>query len=294
MKGGTLIAKILKKEGIEFVTGFPRNALHEMLAEEGIRLIKFRNERVAVNAADGFTRASFGDRQGVSVVQYGPGIENSFGGIAHAYADSVPILLLPGGYDRRRKVVPNFDSAKNFSEVTKWVDDINFIDRAPEMFRRAFTYLRSGRPGPVMLVVPTDIATEEAPDFDENFEYIPVKRFRTQGDPADIRAAAQALSAAACPVIRAGGGVLAAQAWDELRELAELLQIPFFTTMNGKSVFPESHPLALGAGGQSRPEMVMHFLRKTDLVFAVGSSCTVEAFTTPPAAGLSGHTNHNR
>jgi acetolactate synthase-1/2/3 large subunit len=285
LRGGHLIAKILKREGIEFVTGFPRNALHEMLAEEGIRLIKFRTERVAINAADGFTRSSFCDRHGISVVQYGPGIENSFGGVAHAFADSVPILLLPAGYERRRKVVPNFDALRNYREVTKWVDEVNFIDRAPEMFRRAFTYLKDGRPGPVMLVLPTDIITEEASGVDDNFEYTPVKRSRSQGDPADVREAAKLLIAAKCPVIRAGGGVLYAKAWDELKELAELLSIPVFTTLNGKSAFPESHPLALGAGGQSRPDMVMHFLRKTDLVFAVGSSCTEEAFTTPLRPG---------
>jgi acetolactate synthase-1/2/3 large subunit len=284
MKCGNLIAGILKKEGIDFVTGFPRNALHEMLAEEGIRLIKFRTERVAINAADGYTRSSFCERHGVSVVQYGPGIENGFGGVAHAYADSVPILLLPAGYERRRKVVPNFDSLQNFREVTKWVDEVNFPDQIPAMFRRAFTYLKDGRPGPVMLVIPTDLITEEAIGVDES-EYSPVKRAKSQGDPSDIKEAARMLIAAKSPVIRAGGGILYAKAWDELKELAELLQIPVFTTLNGKSAFPESHPLALGAGGQSRPEAVMHFLRKADLVFAAGSSCTAEAFTTPLRSG---------
>jgi acetolactate synthase-1/2/3 large subunit len=285
MKCGNLIAKILKREGIDFVTGFPRNALHEMLAEEGIRLIKFRTERVAINAADGFTRSSFCERHGVSVVQYGPGIENGFGGVAHAFADSVPILLLPAGYERQRKVAPNFDSLQNYREVTKWVDEVNFIEQAPDMFRRAFTYLKDGRPGPVMLVLPTDLITGEVkgPDLSDN--YTPVKRTRSQGDPADIRETAKALIAAQCPVIRAGGGVLYAKAWDELKELAELLQIPVFTTLNGKSAFPESHSLALGAGGQSRPDMVMHFLKKADLVFAIGSSCTIEAFTTPLRPG---------
>ena len=243
MKYGHLIAKILKKDGVDFVTGFPRNALHEMLAEEGIRLIKFRTERVAINAADGFTRSSFCQRHGVSVVQYGPGIENGFGGVAHAYADSVPILLLPAGYERNRKIVPNFDALQNFREITKWVDEVNIADQIPTMFRRAFTYLKNGRPGPIMLIIPTDIITEEAAGFNENFNYCTVKRSKSQGDPADIKEAASALITAKCPVIRAGGGVLYANAWDELRELAELLQIPVFTTMNGKSAFPENKQL---------------------------------------------------
>ena len=108
-----------------------------------------------------------------------------------------------------------------------------------------------------------------------------MKATRSAGDPADIKAAARALIAAKNPIIRAGQGVLFACAWDELKELAELLQVPVFTTMSGKSGFPEDHPLALGAGGRTRPKAVMHFLKKADLVFAIGSSCTKEGFTTP-------------
>jgi acetolactate synthase-1/2/3 large subunit len=120
---------------------------------------------------------------------------------------------------------------------------------------------------------------EEIPD--KVFQYKPVKATKSAGDPADIKAVVKALIAAKSPIIRAGQGILFAQAWDELREFAELLQIPVFTTMCGKSGFPEDHPLALGAGGKTRPKMVMHFLKKADLVFAIGSSCTKEGFTTP-------------
>ncbi len=284
MQGRTAIARILKEEGVEFVTGFPRNLLHEALAEEGIRFIKFRTERVAINAADGFTRASFGKKIGVASVQNGPGIENGFGGIAHAFADSVPILVLPQGYPRRQKVFPAFDSVKNFGEVTKWVDEINFADRGPELMRRAFTYLRNGRPGPVLLVLPQDVALEE---FDDSkFTYKSVSSAKTMGDPEKIKEIVKALIEANNPVIRAGAGILYAGAWKELVELAELLEIPVYTTMNGKSCFPESHPLSLGAGGRARPDMVMHFLRKTDLIFAIGSSCTNEPFTTPLPDGV--------
>jgi len=149
----------------------------------------------------------------------------------------------------------------------------------PAVMRRAYTYLRMGRPGPVMVEIPRDVNLEEFDDA--KFQYTPVKRTKPAGDPADVRAVAKALIAAKNPVIRAGQGVLYACAWDELRELAELLQIPVFTTMCGKSAFPENHPLSLGAGGRTRPKMVMHFLKKADLVFAIGSSCTMEPFTTP-------------
>ena len=283
MKGKAAIAEILRMEGIEFITCFPYNTIIDAVAEEGIRTILARTERVAVGIADGFTRASNGQRTGVCIMQCGPGSENAFAGVAHAFADSVPILALPGGYERRMLVAPQFSALQNYREITKWVDTINFADRVPEMMRLAFSYLRNGRPGPVMLEVPEDVAEEE---FDDAiFQYSPVKGAKTAGDPADVREVAKALMAAKNPVIRAGQGVLYARAWDELRELAELLQIPVYTTMCGKSAFPENHPLSLGTGGLTRTKMVIHFQNKADLVFAIGSSCTKEEYTTPIPEG---------
>jgi len=93
-KSKQAIARVLEVERPEFIAGFPSNPLFESVVQEGIWTIQTRTERVAVNMADGFTRASFGERNGVAVMKYGPGIENAFSGIAHAYADSLPILLL--------------------------------------------------------------------------------------------------------------------------------------------------------------------------------------------------------
>jgi acetolactate synthase-1/2/3 large subunit len=279
VKAKAAVAKILKMEGVEFITGFPINPVIDPAAEEGIRYIKARTERVAVNIADGFTRASFGQRIGVCTLQYGPGIENAFSGVAQAFSDSVPILLLPMGHPRRRLVPPNLSAVQSYQVVTKWVDSLNLADRAPELMRRAFSYLRTGRPGPVVIELPADVSDEE---FDDGlFRYKPVKGAKSEGDPADVREAAKALIAAKNPIIRAGLGVLYACAWDELREFADLAQIPVFTTMCGKSAFPENHPLSLGTGARTRPKMVMHFLRKADLVFAIGSSCSNEDYTTP-------------
>jgi len=283
MDGKTAIAKVLKTEGVEFVTCFPYNPVLDAVAAEGIRPIKPRTERVAVGMADGFSRASLGQRNGVCFVQTGPGSENCFAGVAQAFADSSPVLIIPGGYPRRDLKRPQFIAVHNFREVTKSVDMIHFADQVPTLMRRAFTYLRTGRPGPVMLEVPTDVSFEEFDD--ELFQYKPVKGWKSAGDPADVRRVAKALIAAKNPVIRAGNGILYAGAWDELRQLAELLQIPVFTTMQGKSAFPENHPLSLGAGGRTRPKMVIHFLKKADLVFAIGSSCTKELFTTPIPEG---------
>ncbi|MFC1954658.1 thiamine pyrophosphate-requiring protein [Chloroflexota bacterium] len=279
MQATTAIVKILKAEGVEFISGFPMNALFETGAKEGIRPIIARNERVGVGIADGFTRASFGKRIGVCAMQSGPGVENAYSGVAQAFSESVPILVLPTGPARRRLLPPNYIASKSFQDITKWADMINFADRVPEMMRRAFTCLKMGKPGPVLLEIPGDVANEELDD--SMYIYTPVKESRSAGDPTDVRETAKALIAARNPVIRAGMGVLYATAWNELTELAELLKVPVFTTMAGKSAFPENHPLALGAGGRTRPKMLMHFLKKADLVFAIGSSCTKEGFTTP-------------
>jgi acetolactate synthase-1/2/3 large subunit len=285
MQGRTAIAKILKLEGVESLACFPNNAVIEAGAVEFIRPICARTERVAVNIADGFSRVSSGRRIGVCAMQYGPGSENAFGGIAQAYSDGSPILLLPGGVERARQgVAPNFQAIYNYRSVTKWVEVVNAAQRIPQMMRRAFTLLRCGRPGPVMLEIPTDVAREEVPD--EAVRYTPVKRTAPLGDPADVREAARMLLAAKTPVILAGQGVLYAEAWDDLRTLAELVQAPVATTLNGKSAFPEDHPLALGAGGGlSRPPMVDHFLTKADLVFGIGTSFTRSTFIVPIPSG---------
>ena len=277
MQGKTAIAKILKKEGVEFISGFPMNPVIEAAAEEGIRTIMARNERVGVGMADGYTRVSNGKKIGVCAMQSGPGVENAFSAVAQAYSESSPILVLPGGSPRRRVVPPYYLSSRAFESITKWSETVNLADRLPGMMRRAFTRLRTGRPGPVLLEIPMDVANEE---FDDNiFDYTPVKAARAAGDPEAVKAVAKALLEAQSPVIRAGIGILWAEAWDELLEFAELLQIPVYTTNNGKSSFPENHPLALGAGGNSYPKMLSHFSNKADLVFAIGSSCTKGGFT---------------
>lgn len=278
MKGGEAVAKILKMEGVDFITGFPMNPLHDYCAAEGIRFIKFRMERAAINCNYGYTVASFRKRTGVASMQFGPGIENSFPGVAQAYSDNIPILVLPGGYRRRQQgLAPNFCARDNYRHITKWVDTVNFPDRVPEMMRLAFTYLRSGRPGPVVLELPMDVMQG---DFDDSmFYYKPVKAYKSQGNPADIEAVVKVLFEAKHPVIRAGTGILFAEACEELKEFAELAQIPVTTSMNGKSAFPEDHYLALGPCSRTRSDMVVNYFEKADAVFAIGSSNMREIYT---------------
>ena len=284
MDGVTAIANILKLEGVDFICCMPSNPLIEAAAIAGIRPIVCRQERTGVHMADGFTRINNGRKNGIFLAQNGPGAENAFAGIAQAYADSVPILFLPAGAARRRQGTdPVFSPTRSYEGVTKWAAHINYADRVPELMRRAYTQLRSGKPGPVLLEIPQDLNAEEISE--EQFDYEPPPIVRTAADPDAIGPAVRALLGAQRPVIYAGQGVLYAEASDELRQVAEFLQVPVLTTLEGKSAFPENHPLALGVGGSSTTGSVHRFLTQADLVFAVGCSLVKSGFTTPIPPG---------
>jgi len=281
MKIVDVIAEILKREGVEFLSCYPTNTLIEAAASAGIRPIVCRQERVGVGIADGFTRVTNGRRIGVFTMQAGPGAENAFAGITTAYSDSVPVLLLPVGHARNTSQVFHFfRSVQAYAPVTKWIEEITLADQVPEIMRRAFTHLKMGRFGPVLVEIPNDVAVEEFPAAKIN--YTPVKRALSSANAADVAAAAKVLVEAKRPVIVAGQGVLYAEASDELVELAELLQAPVTTPLEGKSAFPENHPLALGTGAGVMSRSVHAFLQKADVVFAVGASLTKHSIVAAP------------
>ncbi|MCH2203104.1 MAG: thiamine pyrophosphate-requiring protein [Fuerstiella sp.] len=276
MKGSNVIAKILKTEGVDRVFCFPFTPIIESLAEEGIRIIVARQERVAENMADGYSRITNGRRLGVVTVQQSAGAENAFAGIAHARTDSSPVLFLPGHPGRELAgVPPTFDSVPNYRSTTKWSDMIPSVGSIPQRMRRAFTALRSGRPGPVMLELPVDVCKE---DFAGSLEYESVAQARTAADPSRISDAAQLLLSASRPMIWAGQGVLYAEATDELTQLAERLGAPVMTTLLGKSAFNERHPLSLGTGSYTETAMQKDYLNRCDVVFSIGASLTRTTF----------------
>ena len=282
MKGGAAIANILKQEGVEYIFCFPNNPLIDAAASVGIRPIITRIERTAVNMAMGYARTNGGSPLAVCVFQGGPGIENAYGGVAQAFADSSPILILPGQAGAARQNQPSvYDSVRHYEGVTKWTGIVNSADRVPEMMRRSLSALRTGSPKPVLMEIPGDVVNAEMAD--EEFAYQPVQRRRSAGDPDDIREVASVLLASELPVIYAGQGIFHADASDELQELAELINAPVLTTTLGKSCFPEDHPLALGAGGTSATKMVGHFLGRCDTVFGIGTSFqkTLASYTVP-------------
>lgn len=286
MNGASAIARILQQEGVESLSCFPANPIIEAAANLGIRPIICRQERAGVNIADGYSRANFGNRFGVFAMQYGPGAENAYGGVAQAFADSVPILLLPTGYERPRSSThPNFSASENYAGITKWSARVTDAHQIPELMRRAITHLRTGRGGPVLLEIPKDIATEEIQGTMPDYQV--VQPVRSAGDPHDIAKIADALLGAKQPIIHAGQGILWAQATKELIELAELLTIPVMTTLTGKSGFPEDHPLALGTGSSTTTKAVNHFLNRSDVVFGIGCSFSLTTFgvTIPQGVG---------
>ena len=272
MKAAAAIAEILKREGVTFLIGYPVNTILEAAAQADIRTIIVRQERVGLHMADAVSRVTSGQKIGVFAMQHGPGAENSFGGVAQAYGDSVPIVVLPGGYPRRlTNVAPNFNSALNYRHVTKWCEQVTLAGEIPNIMRRAFTQVKNGRPRPVLVEVPVDIFQE---DVAEPISYTPALRTRTAPDPAAAADVARVLVDAQRPVIYAGQGVHYARAWRQLRELAELLEAPVTTSLQGKSAFPENHPLSLGSGGRSISKQLHHFLTSADVIFGIGCSFT--------------------
>lgn len=278
------IAKILKAEGVEWMAAFPMQTLIDAAAKEGIRPIVTRQERAGVNMADGYSRVMNGRRVGVFTMQRGPGAENAFAGVAQGFADNVPLLALPGGADRARfGAHPGFDAVSHYRGVTKWCGYLADRSQIPGHFRTAFTRLKHGRPAPVLIEIPGDVATA---DYGGELDYRPVRVRRSAADADDVRDLVTALLKARAPVLYVGQGVHYAEAYRELIDFAELTRIPVLTTLAGKSAFPESHPLSLGTGANSTTLMADRFLRAADFVLGVGAGFAITTFNAPLPAGV--------
>ena len=279
MRGGDAIVHALEKEGVEYISGFAgggEQPLWPALRQSSaIKVFSARHERQGVEIADGYARAT--GKVGVALCGTGPGATNTLTGIAGAFADNIPVLLLMGQHplaNMGREIQQEAPSSI-FDSFVKWKGTFSKVEDIPSIMRRAFTALRSGTPGPVVLEMPSDVLSSEAPD--EVLHYEPVGPGRkAAADPSDIERAADILVNASYPVLNLGGGVLAAEAWDEASELAEMLSMPVATTLVGKGTFPENHPLSLGGGVYPRSRyasgQAVHINRKADAVLAVGNS----------------------
>src|SRR6202034_330950 len=243
MNGAAVIAEILKREGTEFLSCYPRNPVIEPCAAIDIRPILCRQERVGVGIADGYSRIKRGKTNGVFAAQAGPGIENAFPGIAQAYSENVPLLIIAGGLPlAKQHVRPTFRAADVYRPVTKWSALAHSPQELPDLMRRAYQAMRTGKAGPVLIEVPDEVAEAE---FKGQLNYQRVPVLRAAPDPAAIKKAAEMLLAAKNPLLWAGQGVHYAEAGDQLAALAELLPAPVGATNPGKSAIADSHPLAL-------------------------------------------------
>ena len=273
VKAANGLVRILKEEGVEWVSTFPTCVFNNACGEEGVRNFMVRDERYAVAVADGFSRVSNGKSFGVCSMMGGlnaAGTQMAYGAIAQAYEDSTPILCLTDGVAPGSTGVERFNIEDAFSSVTKWSGYINEPGRVPEFMRRALTQLRSGRPGPVLLQLPRGLG-----EYDEGENrYTTVQGWRSQGDPRDVDMAARAILSAKRPLIYAGQGVFYADACEELLRFAELVNAPVLTTLKGKSCFPEDHRLSAGVRGAPAEAM----LKTADVVFAIGCGLSPTTF----------------
>jgi thiamine pyrophosphate-dependent acetolactate synthase large subunit-like protein len=274
IKAANGVARILKAEGIQWISCYPTSHINNAAGEEELPIYMMGEERFGVALADAFSRVTCGKRIGACTAMASlnaAGIQMAFGAIAQAWEDSSPVLILAEGLGQGASRHTHFNMADTFRHVTKWVGTIDRPELVPDYMRRAFTHLRSGRPGPVLLLVPKDLG-----EYDEDrYPYTPVKGWRSAPDPDDVKAAVKALLAAKDPILYVGEGVYYADAMAELLRFAELAQVPVLTTLKAKGTFPENHSLALGVRGA----LAAHYLEKCDLLFSIGSSLFPNRFS---------------
>ncbi|MBT4125016.1 MAG: hypothetical protein HOJ22_04365 [Chloroflexi bacterium] len=269
----TGIARILKQEGVPWVSTFPVSKVNNSFGREGLKLLMMRDDRYAVSVADAYSRVNNGNKIGVCTFSGGinaAGEQVAYSGIAQAYEDGSPVLCIVDAVPAGSSQNTRFDQDASLRGVSKWYGYIDKPERTPEFLRRAFTMLRSGRPGPVVLGIPNAAAT-----YDETADpYRSPKGWKSLPDPEDIQIAVDELNAAKSPILFVGEGVLYSNATDELKAFAEKANLPVITTLKAKGAFPENHPLSVGTRG----DHVLKFMNDADLVFAVGASISPGRF----------------
>jgi acetolactate synthase-1/2/3 large subunit len=271
------IVDILQTEGVKFVSTLPGDdilpifdALHQ---NGGMPLILTRHEQATVYIADGYARST--GEVGVAMVTKGPGRCNAFTAIVNAFTDCVPLVVIFGHSSRKQlakgmlQEVPYLDT---FQTMAKWTFSVPAAERIPEVFRRAFTLARSGRPGPVIIEIPQDISMAQA----DLPPYQKTRRVRFGPDPDDIEQLIELMQQAKRPLIYAGRGALWSGATRHLTDLVEAYAIPVMATLPAKGAVPEDHPLCLGLGGYPRAVystgQSRKFAEEADLVIALGCS----------------------
>ncbi|MEH2193358.1 MAG: biosynthetic-type acetolactate synthase large subunit [Nostoc sp.] len=279
--GGFALLDSLHRHGVDYIFGYPGGAilpiyddLYKVEATGAMKHILVRHEQGAAHAADGYARAT--GKVGVCFGTSGPGATNLVTGIATAYMDSIPMIVVTGQVARPSIGTDAFQETDIYG-ITLPIVKHSYVVRDPKDMARivaeAFHIASTGRPGPVLIDVPKDVALEE-------FDYVPVKpgsvklrgyRPTVKGNPRQINAAIQLITESRRPLLYVGGGAIAASAHEEIKELAELFDIPVTTTLMGIGAFDEHHPLALGMLGMHGTAYANFAVSDCDLLICVGA-----------------------
>ena len=276
MTGAQAVVASLEAEGVDLVFGYPGGQaikIYDALYDSTqIKHVLSRHEQGAVHEADGYARAT--GNVGVAIVTSGPGATNTVTGIATAYMDSVPLVVITGQVPRGVIGTDSFQESDIVGitmPVVKHSYLLQSTDELTTTFREAFHIAKTGRPGPVLIDVPSDLASEELvfayPDEVNLPSYKPTYR----GNAKQVKQAVARIRRAERPVLYVGGGVVSSGASEELRALAELMQVPVVTTLMGKGAFPASHPLNLGPVGMHGSKYANLAMTESDLIIAAGA-----------------------
>lgn len=276
MKASRVILEALKREGVEVIFGYPGGQimpLYDALYDFDIKHILARHEQGAGHAADGYARAS--GKVGVCFATSGPGATNLVTPIANAYMDSVPMVAITGQVKRAAIGLDSFQEA-DITGITLPVVKHSYLVTSPEdlprIIHEAFHIAATGRPGPVLIDIPVDVTMEDM-DYDPQALVkldLPGYRPTIKGHPKQVKEAARVIAEAERPLIYAGGGIISANASEELRELALYGHIPVATTLTGKGCFPEDHELSMGMLGMHGTQYANYAMSHADIVLAIG------------------------
>ncbi len=275
LSGAEILLKSIEAEGVDTIFGYPGGMalpIYDALYDSGIRHILGRHVQGVAHAADGYARAT--GRPGVCLATSGPGATNLVTGLANAFMDSIPIVAITGQVTRPSLGRDSFQEA-DITGITMPITKHNFLVKEPAELARtvkeAFYIATTGRPGPVLIDVPSDISLSQI-DYEPPYEInLPGYKPAPDTDARQINKAAEAIADARRPLIYAGGGVIISGAHDELLRLAETLAAPVTCTLMGMGGFPGSHPLFLGMLGMHGTKYANFAVSECDLLIAVGA-----------------------
>ncbi len=276
MTGAQAVLASLEQEGVDLIFGYPGGqvlALYDALYDNRkIRHILARHEQAAVHEADGYARAS--GKVGVALVTSGPGATNAVTGIATAYMDSIPLVIITGQVPRGVIGTDSFQESDTFGITMPIVKHSYLVQRAadlPRIIHEAFYIASTGRPGPVLIDIPSDVSTEELTfDYPKTVD-IPGYKPTLKGHARQLKAAVSILSRAKRPVVYVGGGVVSSRASDELAKFVEAYGIPVVHTLMGIGALPTNHPLNIGMVGMHGSEAARATINEADVVLALGA-----------------------